>query len=635
MTNPTLVVRNIVPLPRTAPVVGAILCEPGQWPRPAGDAVSMGAAGNGVLRDVRLWSDGSVRAAAIDCPACTIDAGETYQVAVEPATATGFLQHPALREAAERGFGLQPARYTLVATLEREHTTAAKTFVSRWRRDESWAEVEVTFFSGSPIAYADLRWGVSDPRTERLTAFLPRIQFSVHGAEPVVRHGSTHATVERSSAEWRITVDDAREWGDAQSGSLGLTLLFWSRDLSLTEQVSMMAERYGSGASPLLAMPGSGLKGISPLLTRPPAAPHDPVELYRGGERGSWDAPALGLNKAPTSTGPQKDFGSFNEFVLAAAQTRDPAFLLPLDRSVRQSARRPVWHREVDVRPFVASEHPECFFWVDRPHANDTVSPDQLGKTKSLSTSETAGWGGTDRAHYSENLLTGYYLLSGDRAARRMLDDRCEHWKAAMWPDAPSPVMQGVGSPREARAYQAGAMLAWASGREDVAEVLAQRCDHNHRRLWEDGGQGCGPRDPRVYIAQPNPNSSSALGQHPYVSPWELGLHVKGQWFARRLFDHTGGSRRYAAAALIDEMLPVICAWQVENGWQQQPQNGDWWLATAVHPEGQAVAAKINSDINVTWGLSVVECFPVSEKAAKIRKWIHAQRPDEMHWSIE
>ncbi|MBL9078733.1 MAG: hypothetical protein JNL08_14585 [Planctomycetes bacterium] len=135
----------------------------------------------------------------------------------------------------------------------------------------------------------------------------------------------------------------------------------------------------------------------------------------------TWEPGAIGPNANSADTGAQWDqvfvCGEYAEPDGIGAEV--VAYLGAL-----KLAARPCHHREPDGRQADPQDHPQCVFWSGRPHWHTGVSPDQLGKTGTVTIEATNGWMGPDREHWLYNTVAAAARLTGSPLLQRELEQQ-------------------------------------------------------------------------------------------------------------------------------------------------------------------------------------------------------------------
>lgn len=208
-------------------------------------------------------------------------------------------------------------------------------------------------------------------------------------------------------------------FGDGQARALPLTFV-WPRHVRTTDWTSV-----GAAA-------GLGVRavGLSQLL--PDGNPLMPI----GFSGRAWAAPLLGeavrrLHTWETAiVGPLKNSSDPGR---QEVQTYHPggeamvgdgvgAELVRYLSAMHAHASRPCNQLEADGSPFNPVLHPHCLFWDGRVHWHPNVSPDRLGKPRTITSEETNGFWGPDVQHNYVGDLAAAARLTGSPACQWLLD---------------------------------------------------------------------------------------------------------------------------------------------------------------------------------------------------------------------
>lgn len=127
------------------------------------------------------------------------------------------------------------------------------------------------------------------------------------------------------------------------------------------------------------------------------------------------------------------DTGSHAETVFTCAEPLQPDGVgceLVHYLSALKLAERPCHHLEVDGSPLDASRHtnPRLLLWDMRAHWHEGVSPDRLGKPRTLDISETHGRWGADVEHWFQFTLTAAARYTGSPALQHLLATQARHY---------------------------------------------------------------------------------------------------------------------------------------------------------------------------------------------------------------
>ncbi len=577
------------------------------------------------VRDLLFHPDGSVRWAAIDAV-----------VDIEPNTEAVFRLWSSLDEPkpfayadnlaeAHGMWSLVPRGMRPVGTELLQSTSRHKMWRAIYRSDDGlrfvWITLQVAAECPSAKFWVDAFWFGQDGRPAGGEILLDALN-----VEMVFNHASRVGVEERSLASrgfgYAQTVSLGSLTGDAQSRALEGTLLFWTPSVAGEILASLEAEKAGGlEASPLVAVCEDWPQRpyLAPVATPADMLPPNQAanaEARRGYSQfqGPNDQGPFGLNKYPGAPGAQYDFGVVNQMCWQAAMGASPAAVHALQLSVMRESLRPCQFLEDDGTPFLHAFHPHAYFWDGRPGEWSWV-PDKLGRP--TNPGDTQGWRGRDRQHYSVNQEVGYALLSGNPWVMGWLDRECDRWLAAIPVNSVSPVLNSVGSPRAGRLLQGGALLCWATEREDVRDRLRDRVLTNHKRLWEEG-DGFTPAGYQG-VTMHGPEQGHVLKNH-WV-PWEVGMHITGLAFVRQVVQNE------AAEQLLDTLVCEYSDYWLRHGWQREP------LAVAYWRVAETPEAHWEPGFN-TWMLGALG---VAAKAGKpealhiLEKLEHIEAP---HWRI-
>lgn len=217
------------------------------------------------------------------------------------------------------------------------------------------------------------------------------------------------ATVLVAGASGNVLVAAGEQLGDGQCRSMPVTLVWPARLRAASEWNS-------AGATVAQAIAVQGCAHVWPLGN--PTSGADPLAWTRSnfgqafGQLHAWTSGPLGVNASSNDTGAQED----EVFVGAECAGSTPgAVTVRYLTALRQSA-RPCHHLERDGGPLILANHPRLVFWDGRPHWSTNVSPDQLGKSRGLTTLDTHGWWGPDVEHAFNDTLTISARLTGSDA---------------------------------------------------------------------------------------------------------------------------------------------------------------------------------------------------------------------------
>lgn len=206
--------------------------------------------------------------------------------------------------------------------------------------------------------------------------------------------------------------------GDGQARSFPVTLV-WTKHLKQTSDWT------SAGAASSLSICANGISRLwstgNPLPTRDLKPLQWTIQHWSGAvERlHSWEAGPLGVTANSGQTGAQEDQVFIGAECMQGIQSlgaETVRYLVALGQS-----RRPCHFLERDGLQIEPSQHPQCVFWSSRPHWHTGVSPDQLGKSRSLTALDDHGWYGPDREHWLLNTLMVGARLTGSSALQWQL----------------------------------------------------------------------------------------------------------------------------------------------------------------------------------------------------------------------
>lgn len=135
----------------------------------------------------------------------------------------------------------------------------------------------------------------------------------------------------------------------------------------------------------------------------------------------TWDAAVVGPSRRAADTGAQEDqvFVRGEALLPHGVGCEIVAYLSGL-----KLANRPCHFFDPSGAPVLPETHPQLNIWSGRPHWSVTMSPDRLGKPRSLTSTETSGWEGPDREHWLYNTPVAAARLTGSRALQWVLSQQ-------------------------------------------------------------------------------------------------------------------------------------------------------------------------------------------------------------------
>lgn len=270
----------------------------------------------------------------------------------------------------------------------------------------------------------------------------------------------------------------------------------------------------------------------------------------------TWEEPVCGPTKQSTVTGAQEEqlFHPGGEAMLpsgvAAATVR---YLAALHLYLM----RPCHHLEADGSPLNVDAHPNLKFWDSRPHWHAGVSPDQLGKPRSLTVAEANNAWGEDTQHALFGTLFGAARLTGSPALQWLLRHRANAYLLQRTLTGPT---AGVWSAREV-GYECLFAVQCHLNMEDRA-MAARVVDRWRRRMQQIVLPMVASRD---YIAA----ELDHWGPGYWYAPWQESLAAYGIDLSCRLL---GGVPGGEAAALRIAKRAMADGWVTDGiTWRTRP----------------------------------------------------------------
>lgn len=328
---------------------------------------------------------------------------------------------------------------------------------------------------------------------------------------------------------------------------------------------------------------GGALPNCTPMLVcaigcerpSPWGAPHVPAEfdrlawsrghLYGAlGSQSTWAPhPGIGPNPRSADTGAQADmvFPGGEATGLAGVGAELVRWLVALSQG-----RRPCHHLDLEgdlYRLWDPRVLPNLRIWDGRAHWHPNVSPEQLGKPRSLREDETMGWWGPDPEHWRIGNLAVAARLTGDPTLQWILEAQAGIY-FRQWTVEPG---VATSQPYASRAVGWEAMAVVELFRTLRDRALADRVAMHWKQRWDEVvGPAYNGKDV-VDVRTDDPR----LGPGPWVISWQqavaaYGLDVAGKQFGRL-------AARVCALRL--------ARWVLDNAWRQ---DGDRWVSAPVLP---------------------------------------------------
>lgn len=263
----------------------------------------------------------------------------------------------------------------------------------------------------------------SNPTVPAVTATVPPEFLLRFGAADVLIPGLPNASAAQAGGACLLPA--GASLGDGQARSFPLVLV-WRQHL--TSQV----EWSSAGASAALAICANGVARLLPDGNPSVPGRFAPLAWTREHWAGAmdrlhnWDAGPLGVVAGSTQTGAQEDqvfIGGECMLGPASLGAETVRYLVALGQS-----RRPCHHLEANGSQINPALHPQLVFWSSRPHWHRGVSPDQLGKSRSVSDLDTHGWIGPDREHLLLNTLSAAARITGSPALQWQLSAQARNF---------------------------------------------------------------------------------------------------------------------------------------------------------------------------------------------------------------
>lgn len=331
-------------------------------------------------------------------------------------------------------------------------------------------------------------------------------------------------------------------------------MLVWPARLSFPVEYQTAAA-VGDGAI--------GSNGIRKLWPRGnPGFKADALEWSRRHLQGAksrlsgWEAGPLGVTATSGATGSQEDQ------VFVGGECMVPAGIgaeLVRYHVALGQGRRPCHHLEATGEPLRLEAHPELRIWDGRAHWHRGVSPDQLGKPRSLIVEEANGWWGPDVEHWLFNTVAIASRITGSWSLQRELATQARVY-LLQWTAAPG---MSTSSPYAARAIGwegIGVVHLWRglADRELAAQVRARWLERLRAVLLPSFGSSVW--DVRI--------DDGRLGPGAWWMPWQQSVGAYGLDLAGEVF----AASEARAAALQAALRVVDDAWAYREGqWVSAP----------------------------------------------------------------
>lgn len=483
----------------------------------------------------------------------TLAAGETRAIDLATAEAFDWSRAPLPADPLAWFGGVARIGGSLLPLVELQADGAGYTAHLRARTGRMLcADLWLTWYPDRPgWAVGELMLTASNPGVPDMGETLP--------ADLVLSFGDAVALAPGSPAFGAGVITAGTRWADGQARAFPIAFV-WLRHLRLaTDWASVGA----------VSMCGIGAVGIRQLLAdgnplvpagcsaRAWATPLFAESLRR---LHTWEPGLVGPAPQSGATGAQED----QVFVRGEPLLADGVGTewIALAGAMRMAA-RPCHHLEADGAPLDLDRHPQLRFWDGRAHWHTGVSPDQLGKPRSLSIDETAGWWGPDVEHWLLNTLAAASRLTGSPALQHLLGAQARVY-LLQWTVAPglstsqtyaarAVGWEGIGVVHLWRALEDRALAARVRDRwlQRLDAILLPQLGAKPNDIW----------DVRVDDAR--------LGAGAWWIPWQQSVGAYGLDFAGAVF-----ARADARAVALRAAQRVLADAWVRDGtqWLTRPQ---------------------------------------------------------------
>lgn len=485
------------------------------------------------------WPDGSLRQALCLFTAELGALGESTVPLVPgpgPELPAGDIALPAfeLQFVARQANGEHRGQPVRVADLEHNALRRVELRRGRIGRSGLVAEAIVTAWRGQPWLHVELAVFCSDPTSPAVQCDLDELAVESRGLALVLRHAGRLA-IDTAMTDFgsRTVWLQKRPLGDGQGlRRTGVLVPPLAGDGSLADDTLKAACVLPLlGATQWISSGAFGPFGHVP--PPPPWLERNALRAYFAKSHASFvagdrdgDAFAVfrpGLAKMAGQTGDQDDFGVCKLSLVAHSAL--PSFLHQVEVAALQETCRPVHFFEADCSPVEPAKHPEWVVWSGRTHWHHGVSKDRLGKPVPEPRSETHGWTGKDREHWSNNTLAAYALLTGAHWARLELQNEVRLYLAGQTVD-PALTTSHAGAPRGAgRTALSAAWTFLVTGDDALRARMDERMAKVYAPEWD--GRTL-PADAVRPLAVCNPDARMLDGKQRYWNPWQEALAAIG-----------------------------------------------------------------------------------------------------------
>lgn len=470
------------------------------------------------------------------------------------------------------------------------------------------ANVWVTQFPGEAWASGEVCVTASNPTIPDVTTINPSdIAISFSGGSVVI-----------PGAQGGKIIPARTSMADGQTRSLPFTVLW-------LDQLTM--ESWSSAGA--VASFSVGVNGVSRLwwsgnpLTD--VIPARWMSTYWSGavqRLHTWDAGPLGVKANSGDTGAQEDqifVGGECMLGTVSAGLEHIRYFTALGQS-----RRPRTHLEADGSLLSLTTHPKLVMWDSRPHWNTTVSPDQLGKSRAPTRTETRGWWGADEEHWLINTLSISARLTGSQALQMQLQSEAIVFLYQKTIDPRA----STSRPGAARAVGWEGIVAvnlWRSLQDrDLAEKVAARW---RERVTKIHIPQLGQKPAGIWQTTNDARWAAETGRPTNWSAYQQSVGAYGMWIACSIL---GPAEGIALAKRAEEAV-VLRAFDSEGkGWAEIAFDG-----TNIVPLVEGDGAHFGTSVKIwhTVGLyALTQMDPANTRARALFQKISADQAGVGNW---
>lgn len=298
-------------------------------------------------------------------------------------------------------------------------------------------------------------------------------------------------------------------------------------------------------------------------------------DRMRSEPRGFAGRRPFGLQENPSQTGNQDDFGATHGLHLLEGMSdmmeayRDSAYA---------DALRGILRYEPDGTRLDLANHPDWVTWSGKTHWHTGVSPDRLGKDRTV----IANWRGYDREHRSRNALAAYAWMTDDPVIDALIDHQLTNDQA----DIRFRRRQRSKARAEGRCIADFAHMALISDdqrREGFLQLLNdvawQQLSNNERLVDQRAMRVLSVNNPdgRKPIFSLDADGKPTEELVPTISVWEHGLAAVGMAVAMNSFEDD------VRAASVEPVFQIVLEFLATWGCFQQEGTGQWYVVDDMH----------------------------------------------------